>query len=152
MVPRGAAHHGRCSTLGAVEPYGSVRRANARGQREKRRWFFFFSSFLPKVAHLEICPSYSVPSPRMFFPRACPRVRLYILTSLCGRVILRFMSPYEPPLVIPSGMRFYTALPQVLVQKNPGLARDVIHMLNRIDRGRSYLFQQVMGDLKVNHG
>ena len=88
------------------------------------------------------------------YPCVCPRARVYLytLTAGFGYAILLPMSPYEPPLVIPSGMRFYTALPQVLVERNPGLARDVIHMLNRIDRGRSRLFQQVMGDLKVIYG
>lgn len=56
------------------------------------------------------------------------------------------------PVVVPSGMRFYTPLPELLIQKNPSLARDVIRMLNVIDRSRNLLYRQTIGDLKVHHG
>lgn len=56
------------------------------------------------------------------------------------------------PVVIPSGMVFYTDLPGRLVEKNPSLAKEVIRMLNIIDRSRRTLYWQVIGDLKVNHG
>lgn len=62
------------------------------------------------------------------------------------------MRPDDLPVVIPSGMRFYTPLPGLLVEKNPSLARDVIRALNIIDRSRNRLYRQVIGDLKVDHG
>lgn len=46
------------------------------------------------------------------------------------------MSHAQMPLVVPSGMVFYTDLPGCLVRRNPDLARDVIHALNRVDRSR----------------
>lgn len=39
-------------------------------------------------------------------------------------------------VVIPSGMVFYTPLPEALIKHNPDLAVEVIHALNRVDRSR----------------
>lgn len=62
------------------------------------------------------------------------------------------MIDYSAPVVVPSGMKFHTDLPGRLVALNPDLARDVIHMLNIIDRSRNTLFRQTLGDLVVHHG
>lgn len=56
------------------------------------------------------------------------------------------MENREPPLVIPSSMRFYTPLLPVLIEKNPGLARDAIRAINLVDRSRNILFREVLGD------
>lgn len=53
------------------------------------------------------------------------------------------------PIVIPSSMRFYTALPSLLIDRNPGLAVQVIAALNRVDRHRNHLWRQVIGDKNV---
>lgn len=47
---------------------------------------------------------------------------------------------YKTPLVVPSGMVFYTPLPGILVQKNPDLAKQVVYALNTVDRSRRELF------------
>ena len=62
------------------------------------------------------------------------------------------MRPEDLPVVIPSGMRFYTDLPGRLVACNPPLAREVIRAINIVDRSRNTLYRQVIGDIKVNHG
>jgi hypothetical protein len=52
------------------------------------------------------------------------------------------------PVVIPSGMEIHTPLVPLLIDKNPSLARKVLHSLNRIDRSRRELYQKVLGDIK----
>lgn len=48
-------------------------------------------------------------------------------------------------VVIPSSMRFYTALVPHLLARNPRLAQDVIACLNVIDRSRNQLWNQILG-------
>lgn len=61
-------------------------------------------------------------------------------------------SHLAPVVVVPSSMRFYTPLVPTLMAKNPDLAKQVIHLLNQVDRSRNTLFRQVIGDLKVKNG
>lgn len=50
----------------------------------------------------------------------------------------------EAPLVVPSAMRFYTHLPTQLSRKNPTLFRDVVAVLNHIDRQRTQRLRELM--------
>ena len=51
------------------------------------------------------------------------------------------------PVVVPSSLKMHTELLPILIEKNPGLAQDVVNALNRLDRSRNYLFRQVLGDV-----
>ena len=53
------------------------------------------------------------------------------------------------PLVIPSSMVLHTPAIRHLVSRNPALARDVIRVLNQVDRSRNLAFRDVMGDRRV---
>ena len=55
---------------------------------------------------------------------------------------------YALPLVVPSGMVFYTPLIPALIEKNPDLAREVIHALNIVDRSRRELYGKAFPKVK----
>lgn len=51
----------------------------------------------------------------------------------------------ESAVVVPSSMRMHTDLVPHLIERNPGLAQEVINALNRLDRSRSMLYQSILG-------
>ena len=62
---------------------------------------------------------------------------------------MRMDAPHT--VTVPSGMRFFTPLPEILLEKNPDLAAMVIWALNRVDRSRNTLFRQAIGDLRIKY-
>jgi len=50
----------------------------------------------------------------------------------------------DQPLVVPSSMVYYTALPRILAIKNPTLLRDVVAVLHYVDQKRTDIFQALM--------
>lgn len=74
---------------------------------------------------------------------------IYLTAAVrCGIITHMDTDLYALPLVVPSGMVFYTPLVPALIERNPDLAREVIHALNVIDRSRRDLYSAAFPKVK----